>query len=294
MAAPLASLVPDDAGLCFEVHHLSDHLREFRRSDLYGRLAALPPLRAAVGGRIGQLRQLTTKLEKQLGVGTETLWASVIGQEVLLAVWPSAEPGGEGPALFLVRSPKPEMLDEVFSYFVAEQRRAGKLEDEPAAIELPNQQTRVAAIRAQGKRPTAYLAVCGNLGVVSTSSQLVEQVLRNEDAQAAAGSSLAALPAYRAAQASLEADAAVRIFLNPRPWQAQFEAGPRPRDAREALVRDTLLTTWKASEYLVASLSFDHELRGEAYLKCDVKSLPEPSRSLVESIRGESTLAERI
>jgi hypothetical protein len=293
-ADSLATLVPEDAGVCFQVEQLAQHLGEFRGSDLYARLAALPPLRAAVSGRIQQLRQFTTKLEKQLGVNTETLWGNVIGQEVLVAVWPPPEVGAEGPALFLVRSPAPEMLRQVFDHVVAEQRRAGRVCEGPLALDLADPNAHVAAICDSGNRPKVYLAVLGSLGVVSTSSHLIEHVIRAEHAPDAAAKSLATLPAYKSGQARLESGAVARVFLNPLPWRAQFEARPKPRDAREGLVRDTLLATWKASEYLVASLSIDREIHGEAYLQCNSAELPGPGRKLFESVAGESRLAERI
>ncbi len=289
-AEPLAALVPDDVGLCFEVSHLADHVAEFRHSDLYKRVKAFSPLHSLAAHRIGELKKLTTKLEKELNVDTETLWAKIIGQEVLVAVWPPAKAGGEGPALFLVRSPDPKMLRQVFDHIVAQQSREG----DAAPLKPSDDAMLVTSVRSKSGRPPVFLGITGSLGVISTSEGLIHPVLAAANEREALKASLAELPAYKAGQARLEPEAVVRLFLNPRPWYALLESSPQPRDDRENVVRDTLLATWKASEYFVASLSADRELRGEAYLQCNRAALPETLRNLVESVGGESKLAERI
>jgi hypothetical protein len=289
----LTRLVPATAGLCVEIRDLAGALAQFQHGELAKRAAENPAIRAKLAVPLAVLRG---GLFAQLGVPVDQ-FSVLFGDELLVAVWPEKSPGEAGPGLLILRCPDESLLQRVARGIVDRQRRAGRLAP-TRRLASQGRSIEVHSIKTNGSGSQVCLAIVGQLAVVSTSSTLLEEIisadLGQDSAPAPPAASLAALPAYRAAAQRLNPAAPVRVFLNPRAWDDQMHALPRPKSGRKALVHDAISGLWAASDFVSASLAAGDSLALEVFLACQQSRLKAPLKETFASVTGPSLLAERL
>jgi len=122
----LASLVPDDVGLCIEADRLAERAARFVDGPLGARLAHFPPVARWVGENGAQLGLAKAEFQRRLGASPAEVGSGIFGGRMLFAVWPPAAGAANGPALLLVEAPDRVLLEKVLLNVVAVQREAGK------------------------------------------------------------------------------------------------------------------------------------------------------------------------
>lgn len=286
----LARLVPATAGLCVEVHDLTGTLARLENGELVRRAKQNAATTAVLNKIATKLSQARGQIEAQLGFGPEDTGVLLSG-ELLLAVWPETSAGADGTGLAVLRCPDKDLLERLVAKIVERQRKAGRL-GSPLKVSAAGRSLEAQAINVNRSGGKAYLAVAGNVAVVSTSSQVMAQV-------AAALISaphervLDDLPAYKAARERLDPSSPLRLFLNPRRWDDKLAAA-RPQAGRQALVHDWIVGLWQASDYVTASLAAADELKLEVFLACPQSRLQEPLASVMAGVAGRSQLADRL
>lgn len=294
MAEPLAALVPGDVGLSIEIHEPATHVRRFLQGGFRQRLADFPPFKKWIAESGPQWSKISGEFQRRLGITAEELLSDLLGREVLFAVWPPSAPGGsDGPALLLFRTSDERLLSTVLERLVAVLRETGKWK-ETRLVERAGQVDPLHVIEIDGPS-NLYVTTLGNLGLLTTSEELVQHVL-DLGTEPGAERSLAALPPYLAGMDRLASDAAVKVFINPRPWDQLLlaEVRSKPDGSSEAQAQLAVVQTWQATEYAVMSLEIGPRLAAEAFMKWNHRALPEVVREVADSLAGASPLVDHV
>jgi hypothetical protein len=291
-AEELASLVPDDVGLTIELRDVAAHWERFQAGELCSRWRNFPPLAAFLARSAGERAGVSARFEELFGLSLRDLRNQVFGRDVLFAVWPPDRPGSDGPALLLVEAPDAPLLRQVVDRFVEQRKQAGKLK-EARELEFGGRTITVYQIEGQANRPAVFLAAWNELGVMTTSGPILERVLKARSLPADDRVGLAALAGYRAGSKRLNPAACLRAFVNPGPWNNLMGADPA-RTPQLPRLRQAVVATWQASDYLVASVDIGERFEAEAFLAFDDAKLPLPVREVLASAGGGCELFEKV
>lgn len=293
--APFSAWVPADVGLCLEIRDLARHARRFCEGELYRRLQHYPPLEKWIAEHGPELAKLSGQLRQRLGVSPEEVWTQLLGRQVLVGVWPPEPGAADGPVLLLVDSADTELLDRLLDRLLALQHEAGR-ERETRPLELAGRTYPVHVIQTGPDESRLYLAILDNVGLMATSDEVLKNVLALRAGVRDPQSSLAALPAYLHGVARLAPDAAVRLFVNPRPWDERMLAGLKAKraSAGETQAQACVVETWRAAEYGVLALEVGAGLALEGFVKWDPNALPEVVRLAVGSAAGRARFLEHV
>jgi hypothetical protein len=286
----LARWVPDNAGLCVEIHDLSGTLLSLEGGPLAARWRQIPELSGVLGLIVQGAESPRAALRSQLGVTREEE-ATLFGGEMAVVIWPSKVRQGQGTGVLLLECDDPALLARIEKRIVDHQRRAGKLGPE-RTVKLRDREVDVHSIvGADGSRP--QLAVVGNRALLATDDAAFEQILKGLDLKEIE-SPLANLSIYKTGIERLDPAAPIRAFLNPRVWDEAMQASPIPSSKRTRFVRDGILGVWEASDYCVASATLGPAVQLEMFLACEQSRLPQPFRSMAASATGPAELATRL
>jgi hypothetical protein len=296
----LAALLPADVGVCVEGRDIARHTQDFTQSELHGRIAQFPPLVAWKSENGTELAKLAGQLREQLGVTPSELWNGLLGKQAMLAVWPprssdAATPAtqggpGEGRAVLLLEATDAALLDRVLNHLVDLHRKSGHWK-QSQPLEIGGQTCTLHVVQPKGQSSRLYLVALGNLGLMSNDEPLIRQVLTREIAAKSSERTLAELPAYQAGMARLAPDAALRLFLNPRPWDGMMAV---PRQGSKSSVPPWFLDLWKAADYVTASCELGSQLRGEAFLHWDRATLSQTAADVLQSFSGRAGFCDRL
>jgi hypothetical protein len=293
-AIELDALVPRDAGLTVEIRHLADDTRQFQGGELFRRLKAFPAFEKWFAEHGQELAKSARQLHTVLGASIEELGTKLLGRQVLVAVFPAEEMGREGTALLLVRTDEPKLLESVVERVVKGQKQAGKWK-ETRSITHGDRTYQVQVLQAGPG--SAFVAVLDDeagsaLGLMTTDEKILDRVLEAHARRDADHESLATLPTYKTAMSRLAPDVTIRAFLSPRPWD-KLLSSTFLSDQPTPTTKLSMLSTWLASQYAVASIDLKRDLAIEAYWHCDSSALPEIVRKVLESGSGRSNLLDR-
>ena len=293
----LATLIPEDAGLCIEVDDLAHHGRRFLASDLYNRLQRFEPIRELFQDGQMSLLKIGEDLAGQLEMPPAELVDGLFGQRAAFGVWPrtiTETNVRSGLLLFEVRDQ--ELLRRALESVSEAQRQAGSIVAESRTKH--NDETYEVRIFGRPESDTkVYFAALGKIGVVTGCDQIMQQVLQlKSQSTAIPAGSLAATEAYRAGMTRLKPTAAVKLFVNPRPWDELMRAElDRQDDAGETkFVMQALVQAWLVSDYWVSSGEFGGGVAIESYLHFNPDDLPEPLDQISLGLTGPAEFLKRV
>lgn len=291
----LAALVPADVGLCIETDRLAEHVARFTSGPLFDRLAHFPPLTHWVGQNGAKIGMAQSEFRKRLGASPAEVCTGILGGRTLFAVWPPSGENTDGPALLLVEVQDRGLLKRVLDHFVALQRDVGKWKN-TSTLEHAGLQCQVHVFTAEENRRQLYLTAVDDLAIAANDESLIRDALALTASAEGPRGALASLPGYAAAGQRLSPQTAVRLFVNPRPWDAGLLADwkRKPPESQDAQFQKFVIDTWKATDYLVAGLELGSQARLESFAAWRTADLPPAVREAAESVSGGAAFAERI
>lgn len=291
--SPLAALVPDDVGLVIEGSRLARDLDLLASGPLGKRLRAYPPFAAWWAQHEVQIGLYAAQVREHLGATPRELTEILLGQEVLVAIWPetAATQPGEAPMILLFETADAARLQELFVRTRETVARAGgqfKIHQQQAG----SHQVTVCSI-SRGQPGELHLAAVGSLALASNSMPMLRRVLALCSNDHSSASPLAALPAYRAAHQQLPT-ASLRLFVNPRAWDPLVAQPDPAADAHAQRDRQIALQAWQAIRYVAASLKLDEPLRAALAVCWQEDALPAPLGGALCALRGRAHFIRRI
>jgi hypothetical protein len=289
----LADLVSDDVGLCIEADNFAQHTARFMVGPLHRRLKHFPPFARSVAENAPKIGLASGEFQRRLGASPLDVWNGILGGRALFAVWPPAEEDQNGPALLLIEAHEGELLNRVLDKFVALQRDAGKWQKSWTLARAGRQCT---VHRIGSGDEQLYLTSFGKLGVAANSEALIQTALDLSSETGAARGPLSKLPGYVAGGRRLADETAIRVFVNPRPWDAGLRADleRKPIESKDAQFQKAVVETWRATEYVVAGLILDPDVALEGFAAWDTSALPAQVREAAESVSGRAALVDRV
>lgn len=292
----LARLTPADAGLSLEIEQLGDYAARFMGGPLFQRLAAFPPLARWVGQNGSRLARFRGEFQRRLGAAPEEVWSGIFGSRALFAVWPPAPESENGPVLLLVEARDRELLETAIERIAALQRVSARPQQ---SFSLPagGQKCTVHVVGSQEKSKQLFLTSIGTLGIAANREELIRRVLSLYSSEEDSQRCLADLPGYLAANQRLSPEAAVRLFINPRPWDQRLWADwkRKPPESHDARAQKAVIDTWCATDYVIAGLQLDDSRANlEGYAAWNPEALPQPVRDASESFGGAAEFVAKI
>ena len=296
-AAPrpaLASLVPDDAGLCIEADRLAERAARFVDGPLGARLAHFPPVARWVGENGAQLGLAKAEFQRRLGASPAEIGSGIFGGRMLFAVWPPASGAANGPALLLVEAPDRALLERVLVNVVAVQREAGKWK-KTWTLEHAGSSCQVHLLAGEDGDQW-FVTSIENLAVAANDEARLREVIALSAGHAEARPALGSHAGYAAGIGRLSRQAALRVFINPRPWDAGLEADlkRKPPESHDARFQKAMIETWQATDYVVAGLEIGSAASLECFASWRTSALPPAVREAAESVGGRAALVERM
>lgn len=290
----LAELVPADVGLCIETDRLAQHVANFMSGPLFERLSHFPPLAKWVGQNGAQIGLAKSEFQKRLGASPAEAWSGVLSGRTLFAVWPPAGDSAKGPALLLVEAKDPELLERVLRNFVAMQREAGKWK-KTTTLEHDGRQCEVHVISGENGEQL-HLASIERLAVAANDESLIRETLALSAGKTGTRGTLSTHSGYVAGKDRLSPQTALRLFVNPRPWDAGLWADLRrkPPESHDARFQKAMIETWQATDYVVAGVELGADATVETFAAWRTSALPTAVREAAECVSGRAALAERM
>ncbi len=292
----LTHLVPDDVGLVVQFDNLSQHVDRFEAGALYSRLQKFPPWRQWLEKQQPQLAAIAEQVGQQLNTQPVDLWKYVFGQEVVLAAWPplvdpkvvdpkaKAQKAEAGPGLVLVRADTEQRLRDLRESLT---RLASGGQTNWRDRTHQELRFRELTVRDGGNEQQFFVAIIGQVGGLTNDERIMKRVLELAAAPAADNAgSVAALDIFRACHDDLPGDAAVRVFLNPRTWDAALAADLKATPAAELAEKQAFVEFWKSVRYGGLSCELGQRLLVQGVMRLDAQRVPAVFREVLGSFGG--------
>lgn len=291
----LSQWVGGDPGLCLEIEDLPRHWADFAAGPLAKRLAAFAPLAAWRDQNRGMLAAVRGEIERRTGVSPKLLLTQLLGGQVLFAIWPPADlPGGQPNVLLLAEAVDQNLMRSTLKTLVSARKKAGKWRGE-TTLQVGQESFVIDAVVPDDENAEFFITSADRVAMIATSQAILQDVLQRRAGERGE-SSLAALTAYRAACERLAADAAGRLFINPRAWDAALRADfeRKPPDSAAARSQKAIVDAWAATDYVVAAGYLDRNLNAQLAWQWRSDRLPPAWREVVGSLGGRSSLVEQL
>jgi hypothetical protein len=286
----LASWIPADIGLSVHVRAAGARVEEFSHGEMFRRMSEFPPVKRWRSEVAPELDRLSDQVERELGLSAGDLWSKVLAQQVLLAVWPPAAPGQEADAVLLVESSDVAALGRLWQGLQAALARGG-IRPAMQTIAIGEAEHAMYAIPRAEAAGHVWFSRIARTALIANRREALERVLLCQaDSGNEAPPSLAELPAYQDAHERISPQAVVEVFVNPRPWDATWEAAETSGEVRSPSARQT----WQAVRYVCAGIELAPSLAVEGFVEWDAALVPAAVRESIASLSGASTFLDRV
>jgi hypothetical protein len=292
----LADWLDAEVGLCLQFDNLADQWTKFAAGSLHARVRRFPPLAHWIDQQRPKLAAVSRELQRRTGATAKELGAGLLGRQVLVAVWPPADPVADKPAaLLLMESADRQLLKRSLDKLVAARRQAGRWRGN-RSLEIEGETFSIDAVVPDDEQSEFFITSADNVAILATSEQLISAVLKRRAAVDESASSLTSSTAYVAAQDVLAEDCAVRLFINPSAWNDALQSDLERKKAgsEEARSQAALVAAWRATEYVAAGVQLTPQTTVELAWKWRADALPEPVREVAASLVGHSRFVDRI
>jgi hypothetical protein len=278
---PLSRWVTNDAGLCLEVDGATAQAARFMASDLGRRLDAFPPVAEWRARHGAGFAGFVAEASQQLDLSSGDLAEALFGGNALLALWPPASGEDESRVLVLVRADRPALLARALAGLCGAQERSGVLLDVEERSHAGHAY-QVRTLRTTKGERRLWLAVVENVAILAGDDATARRVLDRCAAEAPAEGSLAASTTYESMRAQLDPAAGVRLYVNPRAWDAPAV----PDFAEEWPLGTSLSDVWKAARGFAASMTLGETVAVHTRVEFEPETLPSATRSLLAGMSG--------
>ena len=292
----LATWLDADVGLCLQINNLTDQGSRFIESPLHERMVRFPPIAVWLAQHRQNLAALRDEIERRTGLTCRDVATKLLGRQILFAIWPPFDPAVDKPAaLLLVESADEELMRRSLETLVAARRQAGRWRGQHT-LQVADHTFSVDVVVPDDEGSEFFLTSVDRVAVIATSESLVRDVLERRAAIEKRTSSLAASLGYAAAVDQLSADNAVRLFINPRAWDAALEADLKRKEpgSEEAKSQAGVVAAWRATQYVAAGARLAPQLGVELAWTWRADELPEPVREAAASLSGRSQFLDSV
>lgn len=291
--SPLARFVPNDVGLVLEVSHLTRDLGFLASASLGKRLRAYPPFVAWRAKHAAQEALYAAQIQRHLGVSPGELWEILLGQHVLLAIWPEIATSvpGHAPMALLAETADPAQLQDLVSRSCTAVSQAGG-QVRIQARQVGSTQLTVYTVSTE-RAAELHLTTVGKLALATNDLATLERVVSLYSNAPAAPASLATLPAYLAAHERFP-NATLRLFISPRSWDPLIAQPDSNADLHGLRDRQMALKTWQAIRYVVAGIQLNDRVYAFLAASWQADALPDPLAGALGALHGRAVLARHI
>lgn len=282
---PLAEFVGADVGICLEIRDLNAQLKSIPTNEWYQRLMQLSFVR-----RWQQSAEYSKFLAGKAGLEAVTrqpldqLIVELFGDSVLIAITPV--PQGEPVAMLLSRAEREESWDRVLKLW--DQLEAHDIQTQSAFGLSYQRRRKITNNQIIGS--DIFTAKIGRVIAISESEQQIRNVLSRATDQTTAllpaSKILANSSLYQQATETLPKDCSVRLFMNPRAWEATLQ--------KAQSVDKNLTALCKKLEWISLGIEFREGIVVHGVVRHDTAELPAWWRQFVEASLSESQLANRL
>jgi hypothetical protein len=291
----LAEWVDDDVGLCLEVDELGNEWTRFRESRLYQGLAGFPPVAGWFSQHRQELSLLSGEIERRTGVAARDVATKLLGRQALFAIWPPVNPATDKPAvLLLAESTDGELLRGALERLVEARRQAGRWRGQHT-LQIAEEKFSVEVVVPAEEQSEFFITSVGDVALFASDERLLREVLQRRSGVSEPGS-LAASPVYLAAAGRLAEGDSLRLFINPRAWDAALEADLKAKTpgSEEAKSQAVIVAAWRAMDYVTGGVELTPRLAVELAWAWRAEALPEPVREVAGCLAGRSQFVDHL
>jgi hypothetical protein len=289
----LTRLVPADAGLCLMVENAAPHVDRFRAGSLYARWRKFPPLEKWTHENRPALERIVDDVGQQLGVEVDDVWRGIFGRQTVLAIWPPATDQKHGPGLLLVEASDAALLETLVAGVRDVQERSGELLDSRRVM-YRGLTYEERLIWRDGGKVRVCLAVLDRVGVLTSHAETLERVLDLHLAAGRPGASLAQSTAFLEAQAQVDSSAPLKLFINPRTWDAALARGLSEKGERARRGQQLLVEAWHSLQYAAFSMRLEPQPRLEGFLARDPARQATEIPEVLGALTGSPSLLKHV
>jgi hypothetical protein len=279
----LTELVGADVGISVELNGLKEQFRDLPNAEWFRRMAQLPFVKTwQQGPEYAKFQAGKAGLEALVGLPLDRFAAELFGESVLLVIVPV--PNSKPEAMLLSRAERDDSWDRVLRLW--DQLEAHDVQTMSAYGR--SFQRRRKQVEGQMSGPDLFTTKVGRTLAISESETQIRNVLaRAETSTAANGpTTLANSAQYKSAIAALPESCSLRIVMNPRVWDIEFQKAP----PSEAWVSEV----WKKLAWLSAGLDLHDGVVFHAVVHHETGGLPDVWQQVVRASQATSNLAERL
>ena len=282
-APALTELVGADVGICVEINGLKKQLNDLPNAEWFRRLTQLPFVKTwQQGPEYVKFQAGKAGLEAFAGLPLDRFATELFGESVLLVIVPN--PNGNPEAMLLSRAEHDDSWDRVLRLW--DQLEAHDVQTMSAFGR--SFQRRRTKLDGQKSGPDLFTTKVGRTLAISESEVQIRNVLARAEPNAAANGStnLATSAQFKSAIAALPENCSIRVVINPRVWDAEFQKSP----LQEAWISEV----WKKLEWLSVGVELHDGVVFHAVVHHETSGLPEVWRQVVQVSQAKSDLAARL
>ena len=295
-AVDLATLVPDDIGMCFQARDLVEHGGRFFDSELFRRLMVFEPAAEFLEEYANRPRQVGQILADKMGIPREEFGEKAFGQRSMLAIWPGEfRSSADSRLLFLAETDSAEFAQRMVEVF-------GETLDQPGVLVRSEEVSHAGArysvrVRRGEKRLEICLAAVDNVFLLASGESLMRQSLELRTKSQPAPRSLAAYPPYQAAQRHQQADSPMSLVILPKRWLDLVTERLDDDDAKqpyEAGAKQAVLDGWRVADYWIFAIRTGDRLSLESYLHFEPERKPAWLDQMARGTENQATFLNHV
>jgi len=278
-APPLLQLVDQDVGICVQIDNFTRHWRAFETTSLYQRLIGSKLYqRWQQSQNYQQMTKTISEIEKLTGNTLTDILDELLGQSVLLAIYPVTH--AEPAAILLTHTKPGSSLNAILSAW--EQDKKNSIEQRRYH---GHQYTRNEQHDNEGDvKSTVYYFSVPGLFALTEQEELLQKVIDRWKGNA---HSLDRSQNYQLAMQSLPAKSFVKIYINPRRWDASLKPDDQTDSGEKALI-----AAWHHLNQISAAIQIENGLQTEIITRYTITSAAEELKASWKKLSqpGSATL----
>jgi hypothetical protein len=295
-ARELADLIPDDVGLCFQTDHLYGVGSQFVETGLYDRLQGIPTFRPLVAEMFGKPREVGDRLAARLKISPQELGERFANGKTMLAIWPGEFHNVETSRLLMLVESRDNQSANQFVEVLRESFGKSPATLRARTLMHASAPYFVADLLQGGARVQVALATLDRVALLASSEAILRRALELAEPRPTGVRPISDSPAYQTASLRFPADAAIRVFINPRPWDELVlkRLQSTEEEGEEAFLFDVLAEGWKAADYWVFAMDLGSVFTLQSFLHFEGDEISEPLRDVGRSFAGRASFLEHV
>ena len=277
----LTRLVGENVGLCVEIRDLGSHIRDVPSAEWFRRIREISLVkRWQQGSEFAKWQAGQATLSALVGQPLDQFVTELFGESIVVAISPS--PSGPPRAVLLSRAAKDDTWDRVLALW--DVLEAHDVQTKSALGR--SFQLRRKKMNGQTTGPDLFTVKLGRTLAISEHEQLILDVIARATSNEDRVKSLDQSPTYRQAMSELPEQSVVRVFVDPRRWDADV--------AKDAATAAWLMPLWHRLQWVSVGVEVRDGLVFHAVAHHDTSDLPAAWQKFVAASETPSDLSDRL